>query len=132
MGVMLFSSKDQDIWSWSAHQAYWLYIIGVKNLWVEINASYIKGMLNNLDIQPGAAVNRLIIGIKLFQFNLVHVPGCLHMGPDGLSCHASSPNNPIEEDDTDDWLERTMSFAIVLMDYWPSWATKLIFSCHPT
>jgi len=34
------------------------YIIGVKNLQVEIDASYIKGMLNNLDIQPGTVVNR--------------------------------------------------------------------------
>jgi len=42
---------------------------------VEIDMSYIKGMLNYLDIQPGAAVNRWIVGIKLFQFELVHVPG---------------------------------------------------------
>src|SRR5882724_9979495 len=39
-----------------------------------INASYVKGMLNNPDIQPGAVVNRWIVGIKLFQFDLVHVP----------------------------------------------------------
>ena len=85
---------------WHALQAYWLYIIGVKNLWVEINASYIKGMLNNLDIQPGTVVNRWIVGFKLFQFKseLVHVPGHLHTGPDGLSCHATSPNDLIEED----------------------------------
>ena len=35
---------------WCALQAYQLYIIGIKNLWVEIDMSYIKGMLNNLDI----------------------------------------------------------------------------------
>src|SRR5882672_2666934 len=69
---------------WHALQAYWLYIIGVKNIWVEIDASYIKGKLNNPDIQPGTMVNRWIIRIKLFKFKLVHVPGCLHMGPDGL------------------------------------------------
>src|SRR5882672_3653782 len=62
---------------WRALQAYQLYIIGVKNLRVEIDARYIKGMLNNPDIQPGAAVNRWIVGIKLFQFELVHVPGRL-------------------------------------------------------
>src|SRR5882724_8656509 len=70
---------------WYTLQAYRLYIISVKNLRVEINVSYIKGMLNNPDIQPGAAVNRWIVGIKLFQFELVHVPGRLHTGPDGLS-----------------------------------------------
>src|SRR5882724_2484990 len=69
------------------------------------------------DIQPGAAVNRWIVGIKLFQFELVHVPGHLQTGPDGLSHCATSPNNPIEEDeDMDDWLDRTMSFAVVLMN----------------
>src|SRR5882724_3726317 len=90
-------------------------------------------MLNNLDIQPGAAVNRWIVGIKLFQFELVHIPGCLHTGPDGLSCHAASPNDLIDEDeDTDDWLDRTMSFAIILMNSWPSWSSRLSSSYHLT
>ena len=82
-------------------------------------------MLNNPDIQPGAAVNRWIVGIKLFQFKLLHVPGRLHTGPDGLSQHAISPNDPVEEDDADDWLNKTMSFAIILMNSWPSWASRL-------
>src|SRR5882724_3646392 len=99
---------------WHTLQAYRLYIISVKNLRVEINASYIKGVLNNPDIQPGAVVNRWIVGIKLFQFELVHVPGRLHTGPDGLSWRTISPNDPVEEDDADDWLNKTMSFAIVL------------------
>ena|SRR5882724_2262371 len=47
-----------------ALQAYWLYIIGVKNLQMEIHMSYIKGMLNNPDIQPGTAVNRWFVGIQ--------------------------------------------------------------------
>ena len=59
--------------------------------------SYIKGMLNNPDIQPGAAVNRRIAGIKLFQFDLVHDPGCFHMSPDGLSHCASYPNDPMRK-----------------------------------
>src|SRR5882672_1257502 len=116
---------------WHALQAFQLYIIGVKNLRVEIDASYIKGMLNNPDIQPGATVNRWIIRIKLFQFELVHVPGCLHTGPDGLSCWASSPNDPVEEDDVDDWLDKTMSFAIVLMNSRPTWSQRLNSSCRP-
>src|SRR5882672_4824385 len=88
-------------------------------------------MLNNPDIQPGAAVNRWIIGIKLFQFELVHVPGCLHTGLDGLSHRASSPNNPVEEDDADDWLDKTMSFAVILMNSRPSWSQRLDSSYHP-
>src|SRR5882724_11778778 len=118
-----FQAKIEIYGLWHALQAYRLYIISVKNLQVEINVSYIKGMLNNPDIQPGAAVNRWIVGIKLFQFELVHVPGQLHTGPDGLSWHAISPNDPVEEDDVDGWLDKTMSFSIVLMNSWLSWAS---------
>jgi hypothetical protein len=39
--------KDVKIW-----------IIGVKNLVVEVDAKYIKGMINNPDIQPNASMNR--------------------------------------------------------------------------
>src|SRR5882724_2096109 len=118
---------------WRALQAYQLYIIGIKNLQVEIDANYIKGMLNNPDIQPGAAVNRWIVGIKLFHFELVHVPGTLHTRPDGLSRRAASPNDLIDEDeDTDDWLDRTMSFAIVLMNSRPSWSSRLNSYYHLT
>ena len=89
-------------------------------------------MLKNPDIQPGAAVNRWIVVIKLFQFELVHVPGSLHTGPDGLSHHAASPNYLIDEDeDADDWLDRTMSFAIILMNSQPSWSSRLNSSYHP-
>jgi hypothetical protein len=62
-----------------------VWIIGVKDLVVEVDAKYIKGMLNNPDIQPNAAVNRWIAGILLFDFRLRHVPGTKHIGPDGLS-----------------------------------------------
>src|SRR5882724_1079585 len=48
------------------------------------------------------------------------------------SCCTSSPNDPIEEYDTDDWLDRTMSFAIVPMNCQQSWASKLNSSHHPT
>ena len=120
-----YSQAKIEIYSlWQALQDYQLYIIGVKNLRVEIDVSYIKGMLNNPDIQPVGTVNRWIIGIKLFQFELVHVPGCLHMGPDGLSHWAASPNDPAQEDDPD-WLDKTMSFTIILMNSQPSWSEKL-------
>jgi len=90
-------------------------------------------MLNNLDIQPGAAVNRRIVGIKLFQFKLVHVPGCLHTGPDGLSHCAAASNDLINEDeDADDWLDRTISFAVILMNSQPSWSSRLNSSYRPT
>jgi hypothetical protein len=55
-----------------------IYIVGVKNLIVEVDAKYIKGMLNDPDIQPNATINRWIEGINLFDFKLVHVPADKH------------------------------------------------------
>jgi len=52
---------------------------------VEVNAQYIKKMLNKPDLHPNAAMNRWIAAILIFDFELVHVPGTKHKGPDGLS-----------------------------------------------
>jgi len=62
-----------------------IWIIGVKNLLIEVDAKYIKSMINNPDIQPNAAINYWILAILLFDFQLCHVPGHAH-GLDGLSC----------------------------------------------
>lgn len=62
-----------------------LWIIGAKKLIVEVNAQYIKGMLNKPDIHPNAAMNHWILAILIFDFELVHVLGAKHKGPDGLS-----------------------------------------------
>ena len=88
-----------------------LYIIGVRNLVVEVDARYIKGMLQNPDIQPTASINRWILGILMFHFTLVHVPGSLH-GPDGLSRRPRQPGDPEEEEDDDfeDWIDRVHNF----------------------
>jgi hypothetical protein len=40
-----------------ALHAYHIYIIGVKNLIIEVDTNYLKGMLNNPDIQPNATIN---------------------------------------------------------------------------
>jgi hypothetical protein len=52
-----------------------VWLIGVKKLTIEVDAKYIKGMLNNPDIQPNTAMNRWIARILLFDFTLKHVPG---------------------------------------------------------
>jgi hypothetical protein len=69
-----------------------LYIIGVKKLVVEVNAKYIRGMLNNPNIQPNATINRWIASILLFDFKLVHVPSATH-GPNGLSHQPAQPDH---------------------------------------
>ena len=61
-----------------------LWIIGISNLIIEVDAKYIKVMLNNPNIQPNVTINRWITGILLFDFMLKHIPGTSH-SPDGLS-----------------------------------------------
>ena len=52
-----------------------MYLIGVWNLVVEVDARYIKGMLANPDLAPSASMNCWIVSILLFHFTLVHIPG---------------------------------------------------------
>ncbi|KAJ8488793.1 hypothetical protein ONZ45_g13828 [Pleurotus djamor] len=80
-----------------------LYLIGAKNLVIEVDAKYIKGMLKEPDLQPNNAMNRWIQGILMFDFTLRHVPGTQFKGPDALSRKAHKPEEYIEEDD--EWLD---------------------------
>jgi hypothetical protein len=89
-----------------------LFLIGVRNLVVEVDARYIKGMLRNPDIAPSASINRWIVAILSFHFTLVHVPGSSH-GPDGLSRRPRQPDDPKDEDDDEefeDWIDRLHGF----------------------
>jgi hypothetical protein len=87
-----------------------MYLIGVRNLIIEVDAKYIKGMLRNPDIEPSASINRWIMSILMFHFDLVHVPGT-HHGPDGLSRRRAQPGDePEPEDDFDDWIDEVSGF----------------------
>lgn len=87
-----------------ALRAYRLYLIGVKKLVVEVDASYIKGMLNEPDLQPNASMNRWIQGILMFDFTLEHVPANKHAGPDALSRRELGEGEEIVSDN-DEWLD---------------------------
>ena len=50
-----------------------VFIFRVTNLVVEMDAKYIKGMINNPDLQPNATINRWIAGILLFHFKIHHI-----------------------------------------------------------
>jgi hypothetical protein len=91
-----------------------LYLIGVKYLQVEVYAKYIKGMLNEPDLQPNAAVNRWIQGILMFDFTLVHVPAVQFRGPDALSRRELAEDEDVPEHD-DSWLDE-----ITLLYYLPN------------
>ena len=68
------------------------YLIRVRNLVVEVDERYIKGMLVNPDLTPSANINCWIISI---HFTLVHIPSTQH-SPDGLS---QQPKQPADDDE---------------------------------
>ena len=90
-----------------------VHIIGVRNLVVEVDAKYIKGMINNPDIQPNATINRWIAGILLFEVKLVHVPGTHHGGPDGLSRSDNTEEEAEEEQESEheEWIDDMYCFT---------------------
>ena len=99
-----------------ALKAYRLYLVGVRNLLIRVDAKYIKGMLKNPDVQPNATINRWIAAILLFDFELEHAPGITH-APDGLSRRKPSPDDPEEDDDVEEWIDRACGFAIHVMNW---------------
>jgi len=92
-----------------------LYLIGLRNLVVEVDAKFIKGMLANPDIAPSASINRWIVSILMFHFELVHIPSAFH-GPDGLSRRKPQPGDaPEAEDDFDDWVDQVQGFLHMIL-----------------
>ena len=97
-----------------------LHLIGVRNLVVEMDAVFIRGMLNNPDVQPNAVINRWIAAILLFDFKLVHVPAEKHQGPDGLSRREHVEGEDDEEDDPEEWIDKTLGLNV-----WASYTFSL-------
>lgn len=103
-----------------------VHLIGICNLIIEVNASSIKGMLTHPDINPSASMNRWILAILTFHFELVHVPGAFH-GPDGLLHQCPQPDDDPQEDDTSeckDWIDCMHNLMLVINPMTPA----LIFS----
>ena len=115
-----FSQAKLEIYGlFRALRATKLYLIGCRNLIVEVDAKYIQGMLSNPDIAPSASINRWIISILMFHFTLVHVPGERH-GPDGLSRRVRQPEDSDSESDDDsdfdNWVDRVYGFLRFIND----------------
>ena len=77
----------------------WLF--GARNLVVETDAKYIKGMIENPDMMPTATINRWIDEILLYHFTLRHKAGAT-FGPDGLSRRSVQREDPPFEPCSDD------------------------------
>jgi hypothetical protein len=112
-----FSQPKLELYGlFRALRAYKIFIVGVRNLIIEVDARYIRGMLNNPDTAPSASVNRWIVSILTFHFELRHVPGKIH-GPDGLSRRPPQPGDLSDEDDPDDfddWVDNLYGFLHLL------------------
>ena len=89
------------------------FIVGVKNLVVEVDAASIKGMLDHPDIQASTLINRWIQGVQQFDFTLAHVPAYKHKGPDALSRRPYTEQDSSEESDPDGWVDEIALFTQV-------------------
>ena len=97
------------------------YIIGAKHLKVEMDAKFVKSMLNEPDLQPNAIINRWIMGVLMFDFDLIHVPANSFRGPDALSrwpYHLMPEVKVSDEDDT--WLDKVALYARRVSTYEPT------------
>ncbi|KAJ7245516.1 hypothetical protein C8J57DRAFT_1524230 [Mycena rebaudengoi] len=52
----------------------------------------------------------------LFDFKLQHTPGITHV-PDGLSRRPGVPEDPIDEGDPENWIDKAYGFAIVAINW---------------
>ena len=104
-----------------ALRAFRVFIVGLKNLTVEVDAKYIKGMLNNPDIQPNATINRWIAAILTFDFKLVHVPAAKHTGADGLSRRRAAPEDGLLNPDE---LQELFSTVPLLRSAYDEWGLR--------
>ena len=81
-----------------------------------MDAKYVKGMINNPDLQPNTTINQWITGILLFHSKLCHISADRHTGLDGLSRQPPSDDDPPDTDDFKDWLDNSYSFCVTLLN----------------
>ena len=73
-------------------------------------------MLNNPDTASSTSVNRWIISILTFHFELQHVPEKIHR-PNGLSCRPPQPGDLDNDEDLDafnNWVDHLYGFLHLL------------------
>ncbi len=99
---------------WRALHAMRMYLVGLQHFAVEMDAKYVRGMLNNPDVHPNASVNRWIAAILMFNFDIIHVPADRFKGPDGLSRReATEDPGDIADEDAENWVDDEVLGATV-------------------
>ena len=83
-----------------------------------MDTKYIKGMINNPDLQPNMTINRWIAGILPFYFEIHHITANQYTGLDGPSHHPPADTNPPEDNNFEDWLDDSYSFCVTLLNDW--------------
>ena len=112
-----YSQAKLELYSlFRALHSVYVFIFRVTNLVVKLDAKYVKGMINNPDLQPNVTINRWITSILLFHFKLRHISAEKHAGLDGLSWRPYTPLDPSEVDDIEGWLDDSYSFCITLLN----------------
>ena len=81
-----------------------------------MDAKYVKGMINNPDLQLNVTINQWISSILLFHFELCRISADQQTSPDGLLCWPPSDDNPSDTDDFEDWLDNSYSFCVTLLN----------------
>ena len=81
-----------------------------------MDAQYVKGTINNPDLQPNMTINWWIAGILLFHFELCYISTDQHTGPDRLPHWPPLNDNPPDADDFKDWLDNSYSFCVTLLN----------------
>jgi hypothetical protein len=100
------------------------HLVSVHKLVVEMDALYIRGMLNNPDVQPNATINQWIATILLFDFKLIHILAEKHHGPDGLSRREPADGKDDDEDDPEDWINHALALGIWVVSWLDSVLTN--------
>jgi len=81
---------------------------------LEIDANTLVAQLNRSATDlPGAVVTRWIAWIRLFDFDVRHVPGKKHTAADGLSRRPQGEGETEDEEDIDDWLDTELGVVRV-------------------
>jgi hypothetical protein len=96
--------------------AWYTFIFGIKHITINVKAKYIKGMINDPDLQPNVTINRWITGILLFSFKLIHISMMKHKGVDGLSRRPLTDEDPLEDNDHEDWIDHTYLFRVAILN----------------